>query len=729
MSAPESRKQIVRIALDVPVDQLFDYCADDVCANDIGVRVEVPFRHKRAAGVIVELASASNQKPLKSVGRILRDGARLSPEALELARFCSRYYHYPLGQAVMLALPPAMRRTALALPEPGGYALTSSGAALEVSDIHPRQLVKRRVLSRLKSADWTSTAELRALSPRAIKVIREMFAAGLVRSCAPPGRANAAPPVILELNAEQEEAVKKIRAAGNRFQTWLLHGVTGSGKTEVYLSLIADALERGGQALLLLPEIGLTPQLRARLESRFPHTSIVSLHSAMPGAARTRNWNSAYDGSAHIIVGTRLAVFTPMPKLALIIVDEEHDSSFKQQEGLRYSARDLAVFRGKVAACPVILGSATPALESFNRARRGSYRLATLSRRALDAALPDISLVDVAREAPEDGVTRTVLRALKSRLEAREQSLVFINRRGYAPALWCSSCGNAAACTRCSANLVLHTRERGLRCHHCGHAEKIPKACGGCGSPQLLPLGHGTQRIEQTLRGHFPGASILRIDRDSTRASRAWEGMLTQIHGGDADILVGTQIIAKGHDFHNLTLVAVLDADPALYASDFRASEKLFAQLMQVAGRAGRAKAPGQVLIQTRFPRHPLYAALRAHDYPAYAGVLLDERKHAGFPPFVHQALLRAEAPRAKPVFNFLQNAALRARGLRSTITIYDPVPAAMPRIAGKERGQLLVQCAARPALQAFLADWMHALRSPRPSRVRWSLDVDPVEF
>jgi primosomal protein N' (replication factor Y) len=584
------------------------------------------------------------------------------------------------------------------------------------------------VLTALKSASL-AVDELRALSPRALKIVREMVAEGYVMECATPEIAGTVQPTLYALNLEQQEALQRVRAAGLGFHPWLLQGVTGSGKTEVYLSLIADALERGGQALMLVPEINLTPQLLRRIAARFPNHPTVSLHSGVPGGERLRNWISAQAGTARIIVGTRLAVFTPIRKLALIIVDEEHDPSFKQQEGLRYSARDLAVFRAKLANCPVILGSATPALESYNKARLGSYRLARLTRRALDAALPTISIVDLTREPPRDGVSQPVFRALSARLNKGEQSLVFINRRGYAPVLWCANCGDAAACPRCSANLVLHTRAHHLRCHHCGHMEKIPQACGRCAGRELLPVGHGTQRIEQTLQNHFPKARILRIDRDSTRAKDAWDDMLNQIHSGDANILVGTQIIAKGHDFPKLTLVAALDADGALYASDFRASERLFAQLMQVAGRAGRAKAPGEVLIQTRFPRHPLFAALKVHDYSAFAEGLLDERKRAGFPPFVHQALLRAEAPQAKPVFAFLSSAASQARALKTTVTIYDPVPAQTARIAGKERGQLLVQSASRPVLQAFLAEWMQQLRTARSSRVRWALDVDPSEF
>ena len=726
---PRANEHIVRVALDVPVDQLFDYRAGDISVADIGARAEVPFRSRRAIAVIVEIADASNVRELKQLGRVFRDAPRLSQETLELARFCAGYYHYPLGQVIMLALPPLMRRSVPALASADGYALTEKGAALEVSSVPPRQLVKRRVFAKLKSSGWCSAAELRALSPRASKVLREMLDEAIIAPCAPPRAGRPAQSPRVALNNEQQDAVQKIHEGGTKFQPWLLQGVTGSGKTEVYLSLIAQALDRGGQALLLVPEINLTPQLLARLTSRFPDRHVVPLHSGMAGGERLRNWISAQDGAAHVIVGTRLAVFTPMPKLALIVVDEEHDSSFKQQERLRYSARDLAVFRGKLASCPVVLGSATPSLESYSKALEGGYRFAALTRRAMNASLPEISLVDLVRERPADGLSPQVLHEIAARLQNREQSLLFINRRGYAPALWCSNCNGAEACPRCSANLVLHARSHALRCHHCGHTKKIPATCASCGNPELLPLGQGTQRVEQTLHAHFANARVLRIDRDSTQRRGAWEEMLRRIESGGADILVGTQIIAKGHDFPKLTLVAVLDADQALYASDFRASEKLFAQLMQVAGRAGRARAPGKVIIQTRFPQHPVFRALQAHDYSAFAEALLEERRRAGFPPFVHQALLRAEAPYAKPVFDFLKSAAEQARGSASSVTVYDPVPAVMSRIAGRERGQLLVQSASRRTLQAFLARWMAALRRAKTSRVRWSLDVDPLEF
>jgi primosomal protein N' (replication factor Y) len=423
-------------------------------------------------------------------------------------------------------------------------------------------------------------------------------------------------------------------------------------------------------------------------------------------------------------------VFTPIPDLALIIVDEEHDASFKQQEGLRYSARDVAIFRAKQANVPVVLGSATPALESYYHALSGRYRMAALTQRAVgNAALPSLRCIDIRRSKLNEGLSESLIAALKERLQRGEQSLIFINRRGYAPVLMCSACAWVSGCTRCSSRLVLHLREKKLRCHHCGHEERVPVACPSCGNVDLIPLGQGTQRVESALSALFPSARILRIDRDSTRRKAMWPGMLKSIQEQQVDILVGTQILAKGHDFPNLSLVGILNPDSSLYSTDFRASERLFAQLMQVAGRAGRAQIPGEVLIQTQFPDHLLFEALRRHDYDAFAKTLLAERRHAGLPPFMHQALLRAEATRSSTVLNYLADAAKLASRISHEVTIYDPVPAHMPRLAGRERGQLLVQCASRKKLQMFLKDWHSTLMEVSSKKVRWALDVDPLEF
>lgn len=514
----------------------------------------------------------------------------------------------------------------------------------------------------------------------------------------------------------------------SRFRAHLLLGVTGSGKTEVYLRVMARVLALGRQALLLVPEISLTPQLEATVRDRFPTLKVVSLHSGLAEGERLQHWLDAQSGAARIVLGTRLAVFAPMPELGLVIVDEEHDASFKQNEGFRYSARDLAVARARQRNVPVVLGSATPALETWHNAVSGRYALARLPER-INNTPPHIRCINTRHARLQDGLAAPLLAAIGRRLEAREQVLIFINRRGYAPVLMCHECGWLSNCHRCSAKLVLHLKNRRLHCHHCGHQEPVPCACPGCGNADLSPVGQGTQRIETALASHFPAARVLRIDRDSTRNKGAWSGMRTRIEAREVDILVGTQILAKGHDFPNLSLAGIVNADSLLYSTDFRAPERLYALLTQVAGRAGRGAVAGEVLIQTHFPDHPLYAALRDQNYPRFADTLLNERRAAGFPPFQHQALLRAEAPRLETAIQWLERAAGIARGLDEAITVYDPVPAGMMRLAGRERAQLLVQCASRNRLQRFLSAWRAALADKRAGAARWSLDVDPLEL
>ncbi|MBA3032023.1 MAG: primosomal protein N' [Gammaproteobacteria bacterium] len=529
---------------------------------------------------------------------------------------------------------------------------------------------------------------------------------------------------------DQVIAIDAITAASG-FQTFLLHGVTGSGKTEVYLRAIAAVLERGGQALMLVPEIALTPQLESRVSARFPSAHIVAAHSGVGDAARTRAFLAALEGRAAIVLGTRLSVFMPLPALQLIVVDEEHDASFKQQEGLRYSARDVAIFRAKQRAIPIVLGSATPSLETFHHASCGRYRKLDLPLRAVAAAMPTVATVDTRKEKLQDGLSAALLAAVGARLEKGEQSLLFLNRRGYAPVLACPACGWISHCRRCAANMVLHLADRRLRCHHCGLEVAIPHTCPDCGNLDLQPFGRGTQRLEVALTERFPTARILRIDRDSADSPKKWHALLAAIHAGEADMLVGTQMLAKGHDFPKLTLVGVVGADAALFAADFRAPERLFAQLMQVGGRSGRAHLPGAVLIQTEYPDHPLYRALINHDYSAFANEQLAERAVAGFPPFTFQALLRAEAPALPQALEFLATAVTSAEALGAPdIMLYDPVPMRMARLKNRERAQLLVESKSRPALQSFLADWMprlYALKTPR--ELRWHLDVDPQEF
>jgi primosomal protein N' (replication factor Y) (superfamily II helicase) len=543
-------------------------------------------------------------------------------------------------------------------------------------------------------------------------------------------RGDTPPAMQKALLPEQQAAVEAITSARG-FETFLLHGVTGSGKTEVYLRAIDAVLAAGKQALMLVPEIALTPQLEQRVSERFPGAHIVSAHSGVADAARARGFLDALEGRADIVLGTRLSVFMPLPRLGLIVVDEEHDASFKQQEGLRYSARDVAVFRAKQLDLPIVLGSATPALETFHHAISGRYRLLELHHRAVAEAPPDVRTVDTRKEKLQDGLSAALIEALGERLARREQSLVFLNRRGYAPVLACPACGWISRCRRCAANMVVHLADQRLRCHHCGLEAGIPKACPDCGNQDIHPFGRGTQRLEAALSERFPEARILRIDRDSASTPAKWQALLAAIHAGDADILVGTQMLAKGHDFPRLTLVGVVGADAALFAADFRAPERLFAQLMQVGGRSGRHDLPGEVLIQTEYPTHPLYRALVEHDYNAFARNQLDERQMAGFPPFSYQALLRAEAREMSQALEFLaaaRDAALKLAG--DAVALYDPVPMRMARLKNLDRAQLLVESHSRPALQSFLATWNGTLQEIKASReLRWHLDVDPLEY
>jgi len=656
------------VALDVPLAKLFDYAAPENFELAVGDRVAVPFGARQEIGVVIETNAASELPAvrIKHIAARRDDAPRLPAEWLDLMRFLSGYYQRPLGETVIASLPPRLRSV--------------------------RPLPKKA----LALADGPDSTRF---SP----------------SHAP--------------TADQTSATQAIAASLGGFRAWLLHGVTGSGKTEVYLHLIAQVLESGGQALVLVPEISLTPQLEARFREAFPEARIAMLHSALEDVARTGAWLAAARGDAGIVLGTRLAVLAPLPKLALIVVDEEHDSSFKQQEGVRYSARDIAVYRAKARGCPVVLGTATPSLETWHNWRQGRYeRLELAERAAPGAKLPAVRTVDLHADPAQDGFAKATLAAIDECLARGEQSLVFINRRGYAPVLSCEACGWAASCGRCTAHLVLHARDRRLRCHHCGAEEGVPRACPTCGNVDLKPVGRGTQRVEESLALRYPAARIVRIDRDSARRRGALARTLEGIRRGEGDILVGTQLLAKGHDFPGLTLVAVLNADTALLSTDYRAPERLFAVLSQVAGRAGRRATPGNVLVQTRYPGHALFAALARHDFAGFADSQLEERRAAGFPPFVFEASLRAEAKKLEQAMAFLRQAAASVPA-PDEVRVYDPVPHVITRLAGHERAQLVMQSASRPALQDHLARLSSDLFASAARDVRWHLDVDPIEF
>ena len=735
--------KIARVAIDVPLNTYFDYSAEDLSADDIGRRALLSFGRRLVVGVIMEIVdplpdSESPKYQLKPIKEILRDAPRLPEEILKLAHFCSHYYHHPFGQVLALILPQRLRRTKATrtLAEPC-YTLTDIGRASALRDLPQRATVKHKLLAALQVQDRLPRSDLLRLSPSAGTVVRALLKTGWIQQsdmALSTTRTRSSLPVQVrapDLNLEQQAAVDAILGAPTGFTPWLLHGVTGSGKTEVYLQAIAATLAQGGQVLVLVPEINLTPQLEARFQARFPDAGIVSLHSHLNDSERLKHWLMAQgtpeQGTAQIVLGTRLAVFTPFANLQLIIVDEEHDSSFKQQDGMRYSARDVAVFRAKDAAIPIILGSATPALESYQNALQGRYRLLELKTRAVrDAAPPTVRYLDLRREKLLEGFSAPLITAIKQRIKRGEQSLLFINRRGFAPVLLCGECGWLSGCARCSSRLVVHLKEKKLRCHHCGHEECIPHQCPSCGNLDLAPVGQGTQRLESTLQKLLPEARILRVDRDSTQRKNALSAMLEKIHAQEIDILVGTQMLAKGHDFPKLTLVGVLNADGGLYSADFRASEHMFAQLLQVAGRAGRAADSGEVLVQTAFPEHPLFTALQHGDYAQFARATLAERAQARLPPYSFQALLRAEAATLDSALRFLHVAATLAPEA-ANIQVYDPVPALMTRLAGYERAQLLIEANSRGALQKFLDAWMKTLQVRKSHHVRWALDVDPI--
>ena len=754
--------QIVRVALDIPLSTLFDYTVAEGIAVAAGQRVIVPFGRRQMVGVVLECVTATELAPerIKPVTQVLCDSAPLSAELFDLLRFCSDYYRYPIGQTVLAALPARLRSDKPVVSKPVlNYRLSASVAVLDMEMLPKRKVVQRRILAKLaqqpcnlaqlKSLSATAGAQLKVLvtegwvelvastpslmKPLAIRLGRqETPAKSLVIALPLQGGGDSVRHTFDNahtLTGEQQQAVDAVNAAQG-YACFLLHGITGSGKTEVYVHLMHEVLQRGGQVLLLVPEINLTPQLEDYFRSRFSEVNLVSLHSGLSEGERLHNWQQAQAGTAQIVLGTRLAVFAELPGLALIIVDEEHDSSFKQQDFLRYSARDVAIFRASQRGVPIVLGSATPSLESFYNAQSRRYRLLKLTGRALaEARLPAVRCININQTVMHHGISENLLREIGQRIARREQSLLFINRRGYAPVLMCTGCGWLSGCKHCAGKMVLHLNDKRLRCHHCGYQLHVPHACPSCGNADLHPVGSGTQRVESVLQERFPDARILRVDRDSTRNKRAWQTMREQIHANEVDILVGTQMLAKGHDFPALTLVGVLNPDSALYSSDFRAAEKLFAQLAQVAGRAGRADKPGEVLIQTAFPDHPLFLALQAHDFEGWAAAQLAERQMAGFPPFVYQAMLRAEGKNETGVYAFLNQARTAAIELRQPVEVFGVVPAALPRRANHIRAQLLIQSAKRKDLQQFLRNWQALLDALPAQKLRWSLDIDPLEF
>lgn len=724
-----------RIAVNVPLsDGLLTYSHSDPLPP--GTRVLVPFRNKTVVGMVWETDIA----PDMDTARILSVRTAFSDEPLlpeiwrDLLAFTSRYYHYPTGQAVFAALPQGLKETrAVEMPQPPlFYALNEAGRAQTPP---PARFNKKAALwDALLSGEMTMAA-LKQVNAQAAKLIEDWAVQGWIETT------EAAKPVLrpyhgqashseFVLNANQQKASDAIQTAFGSFQPFLLYGITGSGKTEVYFDAMAKVLAQGRQVLFLLPEINLTPQLLKRVENRFADVPTAVLHSQMAAGKRTQDYLRAMLGQAKLVIGTRLAVFTPMDDVGLIVVDEEHDGSFKQDNELRYHARDLAVWRAKQGGCPIILGSATPSLESWHKAQSGAYRLLQLTERAHTAAqLPQVDILNVDRLKLDNGFSPQALQLLKQNFEAGGMSLVYLNRRGFAPALFCGDCGHTFGCPNCSAKMVLHQRARQLRCHHCDHREPIPFKCPDCGNQDLTAVGHGTQRVEETLRAFLPKAAVVRVDRDSTAHKNDWADLYRRIADNKIDILVGTQMLAKGHDFARLNLVIVLNADGSLYSADFRAPERLFAELMQVSGRAGRADKPGKVLIQTQLPEHPVFAAVKAQDYAVFAENELNERQMFAMPPFGFQTAVRADAPRVADALEFL-NAAKETLAplLPESVSQFGAAPMLMVRLAERERAQIFLESPSRQDLHRAVSLWAQVLQQNRDGKIRWSVDVDPQE-
>ena len=732
------RSKLVRVAVPVPLADAFDYL---VAAGDalppIGCRVRVPFGRGERIGLVVDHPATTDVAAarLKTIGAVLDAAPALGSELLASLRWAAEYYHHPVGAVLSHALPGPLREgRAIDEPPEPSWQLTELGRGVDVARLPRTARQQARALIALRETALTAS-ELDAQDVAAPALAR-LEAKAWIEPAPPRTPAQADPrreppgreP---ELTADQRAALDEIAATqgtANGFRAYLLHGVTGSGKTEVYLRLIAAQLAAGRQTLLLVPEIGLTPQLVRRLRERFGEELAV-LHSAVTERQRFDAWRRAYRGDARLVVGTRSAVFAPLPSAGLVIVDEEHDPSYKQQTGFRYSARDLAVVRAQRLDVPVVLGSATPSLETFNNALQGRYRKLTLPRRIGSAGSPSVRVVDLNLHASRQALSTPLVAAIGQHLTAGHQVLLFLNRRGFAPALFCPTCKSAEQCRRCDARMTVHARAGVVRCHHCGAERALDWACGTCGAERIA-VGAGTQRVGDELAALFPAARIARLDRDSTSRKGALDAVLNDVETGNVDILVGTQMLTKGHDFPRVTLVGVLNADQGLFGTDPRSHERLAQTILQVAGRAGRADLPGEVVIQTHHPDHPLLACLIDGDYTAFATLALTERREAACPPFAHLALWHAEAARREGALAFLEQVRLAADAQRGAVTVLGPAPLSMERKGGRYRAQLLFRSADRAPLHRLVDRTLLAVRgSPAARRARWSVDIDPLEI
>ena len=728
--------QVVQVALPVPMRQLFDYsCTNNQSLPVPGMRVMVPLQKRTVVGIVCgrSTQSAVPMRRLRHIIRVLDDEPILTSQVFALAQWAARYYHHPIGEVMQAAIPSLLRRDRPAAPRVVPHWRICDAGQQALSTLPVRYHVQRHLLQVLVSAGTAGLAgeTLLGLVPRSSSTVALMADRGWIEQATPASVSPAPLSVPPRLNSAQRDACLAIDQAKGNYVPFLLDGVTGSGKTEVYLDCVAKTVSRGCQAMVLVPEISLTPQLVERFQARLGG-SLAVLHSGLTPGERHRAWWRSREGSTAVVLGTRSAIFAPLSRPGLIIVDEEHDLSYKQRDRFRYSARDVAVKRAQLSGVPVVLGSATPSLESVANARSGRYQRLVLPVRAGVAQMPKVQILDLNRLAVNEGLTAPVVGAIGKRLERAEQSLVFVNRRGFAPLLGCSECGWQAQCQRCDARLTLHRGSNRLICHHCGANAPPPHSCPQCADESLYLLGEGTQRVEEALLRIFPNARVLRLDSDAAGDSQDLAQALGAVRQGEVDILVGTQMLSKGHDFAGITLVCVLAMDQGLYSIDFRGPERMFQQLAQVAGRAGRGQRPGEVLVQTVHPDNPAYARLVEHDFAGFANTALAERKAAAYPPFARFVLLRAESARSGPPLDFLRSAVRvgKVQAARAGVRLMEPVPSPMERRAGRYRAQLLLAASNERQLHRFLDDWLARVEGLREAiRVRWSVDVDPQEM
>jgi primosomal protein N' (replication factor Y) len=730
---------VLGVAVDAPLRRLFDYRAPpQVLAESLvpGLRVWVPFGKRKTVGTIMEVRSTSEvpAQKLRSALALIDTEPVLDTVLLGLLRWSAEYYRHPPGEVIAAALPAALRSGADAAATAEHWTLSAAARAGTLPPLAARAHKLRALAVTLESRASAGAAELELLSTRWREHVRELEKRGWVTRLrhdltAAPAQGTPTSQRGPELTPEQRRAVEAIAAAHGRIAPFLLHGVTGSGKTEVYLQAIARVVARGEQALVLVPEISLTPQLVERFAARFD-APLAVLHSGLTDVDRLQAWRAARSGTAPVVIGTRSAIFAPLARPGLIVVDEEHDASYKQQEGFRYSARDLALARAQRHRVPIVLGSATPSLESLERVRAGRATLLELPNRTAGAQPPALKLVDLRAHAGLQGIATPTILSIQRHLAAGGQVLVYLNRRGYAPSLFCPGCGWVAPCPRCDARLTVHLREHALHCHHCGSQRALPAACPDCGAA-VKPVGQGTERIEETLAALCPGVPLARIDRDAMRRRGVLEETLRRVQAGEVRLLVGTQMLTKGHHFPDVSLVVVLNADQGLFGTDFRAAERLAQTIVQVSGRAGRAERPGEVIVQTEYPEHPLLQQLVQGGYDAFAKAALAERQQARWPPFARVAVLRAEAAGRDAPMQFLDVAReLAAACDVAGVEILGPAAAPMERRAGHFRAQLLLHAATHAPLQQLFARWLPALESaPAARKVRWALDVDPLEL